>query len=1215
MKTMFTSMKTLGALLLLFSAAVNAQDEGMSTTVGTTITDGGGQAWAYLVWQATAPEKLASSAFGIYAKTGNAASTNPFTKIGETSLDADPAVLGTHLANSVNLGADLPMLEENLDAMFEGLIANNSTLTLADKLSVTLQGAMQDTDLYNQMLFLGRAHPGVNMGLGLAWVEAINVLTTYEIRELDPLTGTDGRVLGRITLDPASGPVVLPAPGTLYQPVEAGGKGHLNVRLRWSTPDTLRRLDPLQHGFNVYRMSKSFATGNGYDSNPPTPATMAALVAGNPSDVVQVNIAPALSAGDYDNSNVADSSDDTAFIVDDNNQFFGGQPFEACTEYYYFVAARDILGRDGQISDGLHVTVCDRFPPGTPGGLAVGNDYQYTPGVNPVDGVGDQRLLVTWKQNDETSDSKRASAYYVYRWDTPTEYLAHANDPGYNLIAGPIPHLPGEETNSYRDDGTGAPSMPADASRTYWYTVRAVDDGDCNSCLANYSGNSAPAFGVLRDREGPAGPDGTIEIECARMDVRFIREYTEPYKNLGLPEADPNMGQIPDLRDKVQAQDDCDENTVTITQNPAPFTPVQPGTYPITITATDPSGNSANCQTTVDVYPGNAQDLVYILEAVRPDDGAAWAEFYLNGTDPVNLLARVNFALGSNIARYTYILPAGSSPNFSIYCRMGSSVGEISEYDIHSTSTTPNLNEAVVLSFEGRLSTVKTDSTACDGPHIAVLPNGTINPISGTIDTTATTRQWKLYRRVDEGDLTLLAVGEATHPSTVTWLDDSMPINATRICYFAQLFDEHGNGSPMVRLGCTRTTGSGGLPVPMLTELQAMGDETTPELKIRWFSEVESVDRFQIYISPSSGSLPDPFSDKLSEDQAPSPNMATAVLPGGDVDLDFRAFNSSRVGGPDFGATPIYEVTVPIVLGETYTVMIRTMDPTNGVGPLSNAKQFTWTPATVGPTPTGPDVPWPARPEPPVTKSGFERVIARQLLLETGFSGVGVRIGELDITGLNCLGGDREKPFFTPGFLDPLNHLYTNTYTDDPIMGFALYRRQVPNSTFPTVDDDIVQVSPLLEQIAYRYGVSPQFGTYGALIEDPFIAVAPAEEAFQSGSCFGVVPDMRGNYSYSDCSGNVTVTQVPAPGTIVWAGTHTITIIATDPLGNSTTTQTTFTVTPPTNPGPVPYEVYALDTQGVVAGAKYRYLLVRFGENGEAAQVIPVDEIEVESAL
>jgi len=56
-----------------------------------------------------------------------------------------------------------------------------------------------------------------------------------------------------------------------------------------------------------------------------------------------------------------------------------------------------------------------------------------------------------------------------------------------------------------------------------------------------------------------------------------------------------------------------------------------------------------------------------------------------------------------------------------------------------------------------------------------------------------------------------------------------------------------------------------------------------------------------------------------------------------------------------------------------------------------------------------------------------------------------------------------------------------------------LYRYQVANANFPTVSGDVIQVSPLMENIAYQQ-VNIQGTAYFvyAAIADPFIAVTGA---------------------------------------------------------------------------------------------------------------------------
>jgi hypothetical protein len=102
----------------------------------------------------------------------------------------------------------------------------------------------------------------------------------------------------------------------------------------------------------------------------------------------------------------------------------------------------------------------------------------------------------------------------------------------------------------------------------------------------------------------------------------------------------------------------------------------------------------------------------------------------------------------------------------------------------------------------------------------------------------------------------------------------------------------------------------------------------------------------------------------------------------------------------------------------------------------------------------------------------------------------------------------------------------------------VMYRHQVPNARFPSVSGDVVQVSPMFEEIAYE-----RVTTNGIdlVIRDGFVHF----DRFTGGG------------------------------------------------------DNTFLIT------------QLKDTTPVVRGARYRYLLVRFGNGGEIAEVIPTSEMEV----
>jgi len=1194
-----------------------AQDDDMAYSVATTWEDQNGTTWVYILWQATQANRLKDRHFAIYEKFGDAATNNDYTQVGITSLETDPDALQLRLNDASYIGEDLGALEGDLDEMFEGLIDLGGPLTLREKLAAVIAGAIQDDALYDRLLFLGRVHPGVNLCLGLAFAKKMDHddMATFELREYDLDRDLDLNVMGRLTLDAGSPATPLPPPGDLFEVPREDGQGHLNVRLRWATPNDLRRVSLLQYGFNLYRIEKTFAESNGFHTAPPLTDDLIYL-AETQAQVVRVNRAPVLSTADYDNATVVTAPNDEYFVVDDNNRFAGGEPFVACDRFYYFTTARDILGRDGDVSPGLQVTVCDRLPPIVPKQLSVANNYDYDTGTQ----TGDQRLKVTWKQNDENDPDAHAVKYYVYRWDSSQEALAYENDPVMNRIA-IVNHLPGEDENSYIDDqGPNAPQMPADANKTYWYTVRAVDDNDCTGCKANVSGNSAAAYGVLRDRVGPTAGTGTITLNCGDVKVVFHDIKDIPYGDLGFPL--PAKTFIPDLTTQVVAEDNCPGTPLTITQQPAPGTQVQRGVHPITITVTDASGNSTNCQTSIDLTGPTDNFARYRFKATQTA-GIAWAEFYLGEPDSGQFLGRVNFRNGDT-QRYIDYTVSRSQPGgaqFTVFCRVGNIYGDVSTYAKYSNKQHPPHGFVREICFQADVVVTPTEASDDCTTHIPVLPGtNTITPVIGTAVMTATTRQWKLYRRIDQGEQTLLSqgTGEFSAGDIVSWEDDALPSNNSQVCYFIQLFDEHGNASPMAEVGCIRVHGTNEMGAPMMVSLDPAGDLDAPAMTINWFGERDNVDRFHVYIASDPGELAEPLSELLSPNDAPSPNLIQVDVDGNTFDADFAVYRTPRLGGSRFSDVPMFQVTIPVEVGNTYTVLVRGVDANNQVGEPSNALQFAFPEHAGTPPIPANNVPWPAREQPAITQAGFAgRVIARQLFLDNGFRGVGIRIGEVDLSAAFCMSGLESTPYFTPGVQDPRYHLYvSDNQPEKPILPIAIYRYQVPNGQYGQVSGDMVQVSPLLEQVAFRYGFSPQFQAYGAILEDPFFAITPIAEDGFTQPCSAIMPDLRGNYDYDDCFPNdLVITQDPAPGTYIGLGTTSVTITATDRFGNQSSIQTTYTPPTPIFSNPVTYEIFALDTQPVVEGASYRYLLVRFKENHEIDQVIPVDPIEVSSAL
>jgi hypothetical protein len=144
------------------------------------------------------------------------------------------------------------------------------------------------------------------------------------------------------------------------------------------------------------------------------------------------------------------------------------------------------------------------------------------------------------------------------------------------------------------------------------------------------------------------------------------------------------------------------------------------------------------------------------------------------------------------------------------------------------------------------------------------------------------------------------------------------------------------------------------------------------------------------------------------------------------------------------------------------------------------------------------------------------------------------------------MAGVSDRPQWLNGAVNPMSLLFTNQ-SGSNIFPLMLYRCQVPNTRFPNVSGDIVQVSPLMENISYQItNFCINFGSQTVCYTNSLL---------------------RDSYIVYD----------------LYPITDLINL----------------------------FYMYLPDTQPVVSGARYRYLVVRFRKNGEIAEVIPTNEMEV----
>lgn len=1140
MHILSTSLLTLA--IGLPHAVLDAQselEEPLILSVGTHLeSEATGATYTYLSWQETAEGALGDSPVAIYRKDGTADESLPYSREAIIRPFTDPAIIASLLDVGEKLNDDLWLLENSVEELFGEILEGAQTVTtLSEKLSALQQAAQTDANLRDTLQWLGRAHPALNLSLGRSYAQEISRQgpVTYEIRQWDPVAYESLEPIGRITIDPSDPSPFLPAPATPIIVDDGGPRGHLSARFIWSTPDRLRELAPLHYGYNLYRVDEDYAEANDWHTDPPDRADFFAS-----SEVHQVNQAPVLPSQILSESEAQATADETGgdsfdfFVHDDNRRFHDGEPFEDGDTFYYFLAARDVVGRDGQLSAGKRVVMCHRMPPNPPARVSVDNDYRYD-GDSASEA---HHLKVTW----DPESGGEADYYLVYRFDSINQMQSATVD-DYETTnfqaSGPIPADAVDERGNltFIDDGSsGAPAAadapgPDDYGRTFYYTVRAVRDSACAGLL---SGHSPPTWGVLRQRTGPEGTEGTIRTYDYVIDL-------------------------------------------------APPTAIESGRQ-------------------VDV----ADDRQVIqLTVERNNPGIEWAEFRLEPPEgqgerlpygPQDF-GRVYFPEGENEVSVIFTNPAQSVlPNSQpIFFAQAGGQGLVSEEESISFEWLEGYDSAGFNGLPAKLVFQAELNQGYDLPGAPPTFHASVDPVTGSIncpqiriprDTSDSIAEWRVYRRLNGGELELVhqEMRDPEEAGELDWDDCSLPARGGNLCYYVQTLDDEGNPGPINQLGCIDATPTQNLPKPMLHPLRSAGEANQPGAEITWFSSPEGVERFEVLIALEDGAPPSDLGGELSTRRNDSP-LQLSEFP----DEAFYAYDTGRVGTALRGDGPEFTVEAQLPAGPEYTVVVRAVGPgprealpadgeraaipARSHGQPSNSESYRWTTAEEEP---GPSVPWPA-----LYVSALDEDLENPLAVRavSPQAGVGVRIGEFRF--LFEFEEDEEKmvemptnyPYPLPDGLNPNDAVFTldggatmfdlsGETSDRTLLPAALYRYQLPNELYPQVGGDLVQVSPLVQEIAYESFEMADHRPLPGELEDAFSYFSQ----FQ-GKDYNVLQDpfmaARDREDF-------------------------------DALTDENT-----------------HELILLDTQPVVQGAKYRYLLVRFDESGEIDRVLPVDPIEI----
>ena len=1185
-----TRLLLTSALLMTLGALSAQSQESTLVTGGTTYDSPNGGRWAYLFWRTEDPTAFLStgtfgtSTFVIYAKSGAPNSVAPYAKVTDVSLqNTTSTAVAALLARSVNLGQNLTLLNARIDEIFAPLLPLQgggaaADFLLADKVGVLLAAASNNEEVAQNLFLLARSHPGIDLvrGGGVALPIAA-ALTTYEVRLVNA-AGEEVAVVGRVTLNGAAAAPRLPAPGRpISVPVVAEKKltglgdipaaaldaerqAILNrtldrvARLRWATPDNLRRLSVLQHGFNVYRVQRAYAETNGWNLNPPTPAVLRDLA--DKATVPQVNRAntesPVIPEEEFNDNQVIDfESNSEAFFVDDQRTLPGVEKaYVHGSQYYYFVAARDVLGRDGLVSQGTLVTMLNRLPPAPAQGVRTTNEYAW----NADDNRSTQLLRVRWEPGPPYIPGVNDGGelrYHVFRWPTADAYQKYLSQLNVEFFDGEgrrfgritgedgLSFAPGVQP-SFLDNTPDAPNETT-PRRTYWYTVVItekveLDPLEGSDPYFNISGHSAPGSGIIRKWDGPAAPEVDLYVDCYKPGITLgsTAIYT-------VPDAEQTEG-------FVQLRLECEREA-----------PV----------------------------------------------GIHWVEFIFSSGES---LGRIYFENGAVNLQRTFSLEeselldlldeaAQGKPFLQVIAGSDLGDGAVSNpLTVNAATVTGTLNsykdpeKGIKLSFEAKLTGNRTlVSQVCTGG--VILPE---NPITGevpkvegfsTLD--ATTPEWRVYRRVDDGELIQVASGfhKNTDPAPVVWtalaqdaqgqpIDDpedyiGPPPNGGRICYYTQTFDVDGNGGPFSTI-CINSlplgvaTGQAQEHRPVISEITSLGNGTeqdSAKLRIRWSAATGATKRFHLLINDGTATPQEIYSvDGLGANLVPAGVSDGSQRGRAGVYPIVRYSARAPKPGGDFHED-IFQIDLPARSGRNYRVSIqavalsRSTDRSNrvrdwGVIATSDPVDVVWTNPTLPSTQQPDAMAWPQR----LADTGTLNPQVWSKFLGGSIQGVGIRVGQMTVDSFGTFSDG--KPGYTvpmpfvAGHVASKAFLFQNLevrerfqFRTRPVMPFTLYRYRVPEGAEENPDltksSDIVQVSPLIEEVGYEHTVNAQAEPI-TLIRDPFIRLVPADDN--------------------------------------------------------------------------KLDIYVLDTHPVIRGERYRYVLVRFNEAHEIDKAYPVRAVDANNA-
>lgn len=918
----------------------------------------------------------------------------------------------------------------------------------AEQIAMVIARAARDSELAETLAVASAGSPAVAMATGHAWAGLLPVAegqpVTLEVRLREG--GADTGVVGRVALV-AGEPLPLPPPGAPVQVPDPSPTGDRNVHLRWATPVELRRYALLSTGYNLYRVDKLIADSGG----PQDTEELMALLQAEPDRVRRLNqgalLPPALFS-EEDVDPVAGPDKETVFYTDDNNRFerdvtgqIIGVPFPDCAEYAYYVTARDLLGRDGLLSPRGDAQVVRRMAPQVPTGIRARAE------IVPADGANPERYQVEVRWTPSADNGTPVTAYEILRGISgartaggetflPDEKLnlganLEKDDPALLIPCGVLdPASPLVDGSHVWLDTSpvNAPGGTREGS-TVWYAVRAVYSSSCSRVL---SAPGPPAFASFRPVKGPPAPSPQL---CAQG-------YNPPLAILSAGAVGEAPVSHPASENRIRVV--CRRTNAGVTHAtflvyvPVLASPILVGQSTVVFPAESGDGNDeviadftvgavglrlegfppapvptaevlVACVAGTNAGITSSSSLVNTTFLPAPSGGgerptcrqvtfvaaAASLGSPPEGSLRQSMLSTAHAAGGFTPAAGNYVFAsipgvADGTPVF-LQARYGGG-GPL----VDAGGAVVRGGQVLLSPLEGipatdcvawSLRVPIPPAAAC--LHVRGRSDGSTEPVRIALCAPADAREYRFYRQIGGGELSLIASGEVpAGGGEVICEDSSLPLTSARLQYSGQFVDRFGNAGPLVPLGECPLGVVVPPPVPVLQQPVAILDESgQPAMKLEWFCPPPGVERFEVFLEKQRAALQrdwliglplltvagpggsgSTLSSRLTANLQASPaifKLRSSREPGPPAENPAQtSFYTGRVDG-DLGEGPQFSADASVERNVAYRVWIRAIGPDGGFSGPSKAWDFTWRTPKAPPGPgVEPKVDWPARPLP-----------------------------------------------------------------------------------------------------------------------------------------------------------------------------------------------------------------------------------------------------------